>query len=719
MQNSSWGRNFRALFAKAVFSSLLLLVLKSPVHAESQGTVLSIDKTGSVYVSLGEREGVREGDLIAIEDNGRRVAILAVQEVFKNVSKLEPAGRRELERLEVGMTAVIEVTARLAAVEAAVLSFNPEAGTGFINLGFAEGMEPGARLEILDGDRVQAAAVVEETFRKVSRFKLDGKTRLRQDLTGSRARLKQEEAARTQSLLFALDRFQRQLRSKVKTESRTTFSHYDIEGNASQSFYQQGNNYRQELDVLFSDQTAGGAFVTGRLEGRWTDDLYIDPARYSLENTFIEYQSPRDRFRAGDVLGRFTDYTLVTALKGATAEHQGKNGAGDWQWQGVFGSTKSRWEDFWSEINGETLTRFVTGTRFVQNLGKKASAGVTFVRTHDDQDSTAPTSTAPSENKLVSTDWQWNPGPFFSMRSELAGSSTQFDSRRPDEAEKTDGAARLETEIFCGPFRLDNDYERVGTNFRGLSGTASTDREEFNHAVTYVRKELFRSGAGYRYFHDNLKKASARTTFNDVYEADAALYPAKAWLPDLLAEADAYLRKRTSSDTTIDDKTGNYLVQLSNRTGMWTYGISHTVVQKRDDRTLANSRDKRILDLFLRWIYQWKALRLSPSLGYSWERDKQRTTKLTDFYEIFRAGSTFSMGRYFSGRLFWVLADTDLGAAGRDQTHHNVNLGLRWNLFRDFDRSLEVTLRMNDFKREDDNTSFMENVFYVTYSHAF
>ncbi|MDD4295211.1 MAG: hypothetical protein PHP69_06850, partial [Candidatus Omnitrophica bacterium] len=325
------------------------------------------------------------------------------------------------------------------------------------------------------------------------------------------------------------------------------------------------------------------------------------------------------------------------------------------------------------------------------------------------------------DNAVFSVDWKVKPMSFFTVKGEIARSLTQKDETSNDIKWSDDSAVNIDTEAVFGKVRLQNNYERVGTNFTSLSGVASADREERQHRIYYDYSKNFGVDAGWRTYHNNLSNTLSTGTVNNIYDINTFIKPIPDVLPDMKLDADYEIWKKCSDDdaSTIDSTKHTYGFGLENTTSIYRYGAGISFENTVDDVALNNSRQKVIYDAFLRSNYQWGKFRLIPYLSYEYERDKTRSVKATDDYQTFRLGSSMYWGSNMSLTWSFARANIDYESDGNDQHRDFIDVNLRMNLFNNPDKSVKIVYRHNDYDKEDDSVSFIEDILTCMYSFNF
>ncbi len=112
-----------------------------------------------------------------------------------------------------------------------------------------------------------------------------------------------------------------------------------------------------------------------------TDDRKKDIKDVSLTNFQGVITNKIHTVRIGDVFESFSQYSLNTALKGASYRYLSKDKIN--QLQFVYGIAYPRWDTFWDN-DTKAVKRKVAGTRYMRNLlDGKMKLGASFVYSDD------------------------------------------------------------------------------------------------------------------------------------------------------------------------------------------------------------------------------------------------------------------------------------------------------------------------------------------------
>ncbi len=232
-----------------------------------------------------------------------------------------------------------------------------------------------------------------------------------------------------------------------------------------------------------------------------TDDRRKDIKDVSLTNFQGMVTNKIHTVRIGDVFESFSQYSLNTALKGASYRYLSKDQIN--QVQFVYGIAYPRWDSFW---DGETkaVKRSVSGVRYRRKvLNGKMSLGASFVYSNDKD--RVFTGSPLYENHLYTVDMNYRPIPGLNIYSEFSHSSNTKDSSSATANVDKDGNAfKIRAIGNKNPSRVVLEYERVSPDFITLTGSATPDREKFKSTWRYKASKKIITHLGFLWYRDNL-----------------------------------------------------------------------------------------------------------------------------------------------------------------------------------------------------------------------
>lgn len=285
-----------------------------------------------------------------------------------------------------------------------------------------------------------------------------------------------------------------------------TYNRVTGPGSASSSL-SDGGHFLNVLGIFGSGQFRGFDY-NFNFGLKATDERNIDPMDWSLTNLHGRISNDAHTLSVGDVFESFSQFSLGTAIKGASYRFTG--GAGQLpEVTLLYGQAVARWDSLWGETKTRTITRQVFGGRVKHDFTDSLWAGVSVVTSRDSERIRA---TDPLyDNNLYSADMEWRIIPGLVLQGEAAMS----DTRRSDQAGalhvNTDGHAfRIEAVGDADPSRVSLQYGRVSPEFVTLLGAATPDRESFRARWRYRHSRNVTVNTGFLWFRNNLDGQRAR-----------------------------------------------------------------------------------------------------------------------------------------------------------------------------------------------------------------
>lgn len=270
-----------------------------------------------------------------------------------------------------------------------------------------------------------------------------------------------------------------------------------------------------------SSLTGGGSFTNqfgvqgrGTVDGyryslnmslKATDDERNDPERITLGNLQGSLTGAQHAVTVGDTFEAFSQYTLATAVKGASYRYGSADGAGT-QVTLVGGYAYPRWHSFWDHDSAEQK---VSGIRLRQEVLPDLAVGVSVV--HQDDDERFATESL-FKNLVGGLDWEYLPIPGLTIKGESAFNDTRESPVAGAGIDYSGQAHKLEAIGDGGPSRVQLEYERIDPDFISNTGAATADREKLKAVWRYrpVKDTTWRFG--FLWYHDNLDGQLVATT---------------------------------------------------------------------------------------------------------------------------------------------------------------------------------------------------------------
>ncbi len=245
-----------------------------------------------------------------------------------------------------------------------------------------------------------------------------------------------------------------------------------------------------------------------------TDDRRNDVATFSPTTIQGRMTNKIHTVNAGDTFESFSQYSLSTAVKGASYRYfnEQKNSP---EITMVYGYVLPRWDTIWGGIETRAIERTAYGMRIKQNFTPNIWAGLSYVQAKD-RPGTRLTPTDPIyDSNNYTLDAEYRPIPGLTFRGEFSTSRTTMSptSLTAQNEERTHGtASRIEAVGEGGPSRVSLEYERVSTEFQSILGAATPDREKIKSRWRYTMAKNILLNLGLLWFRDNLDGQKAYRT---------------------------------------------------------------------------------------------------------------------------------------------------------------------------------------------------------------
>lgn len=288
----------------------------------------------------------------------------------------------------------------------------------------------------------------------------------------------------------------------------------------SQSYLTPGVNYLEVLSV-HGGGTAGDLGYRFNLGGKLTDDENFDTSQYSLTHFNVSLDTADQRFSVGDILPFFSDYSLSSALKGASYEYRADPSLWVPEITMLYGQALPRWDGFWGGSETEVVSRQVYGARAMYRFPFSLKAGINVVGSRDSDP--AARGTAMYDNTACAVDFHYQPASGLIFAGESAFNETRVESRNQEIEEDLDGyALRLRGEKPGPLLGCSLEYERVSPEFDNPLGSALSDREKLKFAGQYRFNKKTQAYMNFLWFRDNLadQKLAGRT---DVWRPEVGI----------------------------------------------------------------------------------------------------------------------------------------------------------------------------------------------------
>jgi len=416
------------------------------------------------------------------------------------------------------------------------------------------------------------------------------------------------------------------IKNKLVINNDFSLQYNEITGDGKdKSSLSDGLKYYDLLNI-YSRGSIDGVKYKFNLGLKATDDLKKDTNKLSLTNLKGELSNKEHMLRVGDVYESFSQYSLNTAIKGASYRYIDKEKIN--QVQLIYGIAYPRWDTFWSN-DTKAIKRDVYGLRYRNNLAKYSlQTGVSVVHSKD-SDRVFSSDTL-YENTLYTLDAQYNPIQGLVMNTDLSYSQNRRDSSELTDDESFSGVAlKLRAVGNQNPSRVVMEYERVSPNFITLTGAATPDREKFKSTWRYKYSKKITTNIGFIWYRNNLNNQLAysknvyRPTLGITYKK---IFNRKYNVIDLNYKADRIVTTNNVTNHMFDFSVSDKFGVIHNTTNLsyYKYKTGTSIVDANEIRanTKFSGRIKR--DGYL----------LKPYLSAgTWSNRDELQTSLDKYYE--------------------------------------------------------------------------------------
>ena len=292
---------------------------------------------------------------------------------------------------------------------------------------------------------------------------------------------------------------------------------------SNQSSLTKGWRYLDVMGINGSGDLGRGWTHSYNVGLKASDDPKNDLKHISLTNLNAKFSNKTHTFNLGDTFDSFSQYTLNTALKGASYKYL-DDGAFFSEVTLLSGFAYPRWDNAFSIGFGHVsiIDRIVWGARTKMDVLDNFAIGVNAVGTRDVM-SIPPGEQSFDNSRTYSLDFEFKPLPGLTFRGEAAyGEAKELPQVGAAFVSHGGSAFRIEAVGDQDPSRVSLEYERVSSDFMTLTGAATADREKAKAKWRYKAAKNITTNLGFLWFHDNLDGLKAQgTTF--YYKPDAGV----------------------------------------------------------------------------------------------------------------------------------------------------------------------------------------------------
>lgn len=436
---------------------------------------------------------------------------------------------------------------------------------------------------------------------------------------------------------------------------------------------------------------------------RSTDDPRLNPQRASLDGVKLQFRSGKAQFSAGDVFESFSQYSLSTALKGATLTVGDDEQAGT-SFQAVYGNADPRWGVFSPGDAGPYIHRTVYGAKVSHRMGETAGMGLSFIRATD---SGRPTDTDPLyRNDLLSLTADYVLPNAWKLDGELTWSTTnESPSAGVADLDYKGRGLRLQAVGPLGRGKMTLQYENVQPKFYTTVGAATSDRERIRARYRQKLDPRTLMTVGLIWYRNNLdgQLASGTKALRPEFALALSEFGGR---PEATLDLSLTHDNRVKGTDRVDDTDIqlNYHDRLGEWDTDWNLGLARYFTR--------DSRDSRELTLGTSWYSRIRkgSLVYRPSFNFSVWQATDGTASTNDASFEFGVGLGIekpTQGLSASLKTGVRRALVDSGDSS-SRLFANAMLNYRPKEWREFGGGLYFKLGWNDFKYTTTGRNFSE-----------
>lgn len=295
---------------------------------------------------------------------------------------------------------------------------------------------------------------------------------------------------------------------KLRIQNDTFIEYNNITGaGKNQSTLTDGLHYFDQLNV-YTNGKVNDYTYNFNVGVKATDDSRKDIKNISLTSLKGYFSNKTHTLTAGDIYNSFSQYSLNTALKGASYNYEDNKQQNNIQL--VYGIALPRWDSFWSDET-KAIKRRVYAGKYTHNFSDKLATGFSML-TSDDSDRVYD-GVQLYNNHLYTVDAKYRPITGLRLNGEYSYSNNIGQTSTFVPGVKHKGSAiKLQAIGDKNPSRVTLEYERINPEFITLTGSATPDREKAKMRWRYKYSREFYTNLGLLWFKDNLDGKKEETT---------------------------------------------------------------------------------------------------------------------------------------------------------------------------------------------------------------
>ena len=502
---------------------------------------------------------------------------------------------------------------------------------------------------------------------------------------------------------------------QVRGRSETTLEWHDTIGR-SDSGVDEGTHWRQELSIGFSKKLEKGKMGLD-LRGRATDDKQIDnrDARLMFLHGYLQWE--QFNLEVGDVAASFNPLVFSGGARGGKIGYTVGSYDKGWDFTFLSGVQKASWEEVYDSSSDDSVDRYVTGVNAAWKHAPAQEVATSFSWVKDDESSIITGGAAPVEAKTVGVDWNWRFNRYLTLKGETAFARTDSDT---DDLEGSDDDTAIRIKVLTKPIpravRSTFFYERLGSDYKPIIASASSDRERYENDTEWMVNRQVKLRLTLKHSRDNLDGALDGTQVI----RDGAFYA--SYRPDWMKRSDFGLRSQLKRMTGRGSDQRLLLSSLDfnfrPKSG-WRYGVSWLNTNIDDD---AAGAEDQIINT-LRGTLGWKKrlsddhlIRASVRLdGNFINRDSGKQRSLGG-----RIDCGYDAGNLWSTDLAASTKNSDTDGVDADNTFISYQFRANYHPGEDRSKAIRLTVERREYAYDDATSDdYQEHIAKLSYLFTF
>ncbi|MEW5950274.1 MAG: hypothetical protein AB1637_00100 [Elusimicrobiota bacterium] len=265
-------------------------------------------------------------------------------------------------------------------------------------------------------------------------------------------------------------------------------------------------SYADLLNINSSGENKGLSY-NYNLGLKFTDDERVDAKRVSLSNINGLIKKGEHSLFAGDIFENFSQYSLATALKGASYKFSPQKGAAP-EITALFGYAAPRWDSLWKDPLTRIQQKQAWGARMKKNFYNSLDLGISMINSKDvDSYNFA----SKYETSNIAADFNYKVMPGLTFDGEF--SSSDYDEKVSKSSEKGK-AFRFQAVGDADPSRVSLEYEEISPDFISPLGSSTPDRRKIKGKWRYKYSKFSTVTTGLLWYRNNLDSQLSDTTYN-------------------------------------------------------------------------------------------------------------------------------------------------------------------------------------------------------------